>query len=121
MSKWRPKNWWTMVESPYMHDGVKMAKENPERALELELQHQAFRGGQEAGADAMLEAITEEIQKHGRIKSYWVKTGSKKRKKELTRLTIADMEQAHDIGGIIEIASKRAAQAQLDKILALLK
>jgi len=52
-----------MVESPYMHDGVKMAKENPAKALELELEHQAFRKGQEAGADAMLEAIHEEIKK----------------------------------------------------------
>lgn len=42
-----------------MHDGVKMAKEDPERALELELQHQAFRSGQEAGADAMLKALKE--------------------------------------------------------------
>ena len=63
MGKWRPGNWYTMVESPYMHDGVQMAKENPQRALELELQHQAFRKGQEAGADAMLEAACKEIEK----------------------------------------------------------
>ncbi|MCJ7634856.1 hypothetical protein MUP77_21015 [Candidatus Bathyarchaeota archaeon] len=63
MSNWRPEGWYSMVESPYMHDGVQMARENPERALELELQHQAFRGGQEAGADAMLKAICEEIEK----------------------------------------------------------
>lgn len=54
---WRPDGWYRMIESPFMHDGVKMAREDPERALELELQHQAFRLGQEAGADAMLEAI----------------------------------------------------------------
>ncbi len=53
----RPKNWPQMVESPFMHDGVKMAKENPQLALELELQHQAFRLGQEAGADAYEEAL----------------------------------------------------------------
>jgi len=57
MSNWRPENWWTMVESPYMYDGVQMVKDNPQRALELELEHAAFRKGQEAGADAMLEAL----------------------------------------------------------------
>jgi len=72
-------------------------------------------------ASEILTLITEEIEKHGRIESYWVKAGSKKKKNELNRLTITDMEQAHGIDGIIEIASKRAAQAQLDKILALLK
>ena len=54
---WRPERWYSMVESPYMHDGVKMAKENPDKALELEWKHQAFRKGQEAGADAMLETL----------------------------------------------------------------
>jgi len=57
MDNWRPEGWYSMVESPYMHNGVQMAKENPGRALELELQHEAFRIGQEAGANAMLEAL----------------------------------------------------------------
>jgi len=98
MSNWRPEGW----ENP--HTGFYPTSETFEE-----------------GADAMLEAISEKIEKYGRIKSYWVKAGSKKGKKELTRLTIADMEQAHGVEGIIEIASKRAAQAQLQKILTLLK
>ena len=63
MSNWRPEGWYSMVESPYMHDGVQMAKDNPKKALELTLQHQAFRKGQEAGADAMLLKVCEEIEK----------------------------------------------------------
>ena len=60
---WRPERWYSMVESPYMHDGVKMAREDPSKALELEWKHQAFREGQEAGADAMFGALKEEIEK----------------------------------------------------------
>lgn len=60
--KWRPEGWHDMVGSPYMHDGVEMMMRNPTKALELELQHQAFRKGQEAGADAMLDAVEGKIR-----------------------------------------------------------
>lgn len=71
MTNWRPENWYRMIESPYMHDGVKLAKTNPEKALELELQHQAFRKGQEAGADAMLEALRKKGEEsNGRSSHY---------------------------------------------------
>ncbi len=38
---YRPDNWPTIVESPFMHDGVKMMRDDPGKALEFELQHQA--------------------------------------------------------------------------------
>ena len=97
-----------MVESPYMHDGVKMARENPRKALELELEHAAFRKGQEAGADAMLGAISEEIEK--------------------ALLTDEDIRQANkeahgDIPCLIEPQPEDyiIAQVQHQKILSLLK
>ncbi len=72
---YRPEGFEDSIQNPFMYDGVKMARDDPRKALELELQHQAFRMGQEAGADAMLEALRKEgklytlcseIYKHGK-------------------------------------------------------
>lgn len=76
----------------------------------------------EHDADQILTLLKEEIEKKGAIKSQWCQSGS--RIKRFGAFTVQDALELYDkegIMGVMEKASKVAAQAQLDKVLKILE
>jgi len=112
MSNWRPEGWDTNRFGLRVAQGRKLEPHERDNALtSLKLARESY----EAGADAMLEAISEEIEKS-------LLTDEEIKEAEEKWIAGALPEQMISLGrGHYEDITPIIAQAQLQKILALLK